>query len=109
MSDYMYLQTRSEGAVLVATMVNPPRNLLNAAMVEELHALVDALADDDDTRVLVLTGGADGIFITHYDVGELSTLSDAVRSRPAEAANAPRANAPGANTPPSSEARGTHT
>ena len=32
-------------------------------------------------RVLVLTGGADGIFITHYDVGELSALSDAVRAR----------------------------
>ena len=76
---YTYLQTRREGPVLIATMVNPPKNLLNAPMVEELLALVDTLPGDDETRVLVLTGGADGIFITHYDVGELSTLSDAVR------------------------------
>ena len=95
MSEYKYLQVRREGAIVVATMVNPPRNLLNAAMVEELHALVDGLAEDADARVLVLTGGADGIFITHYDVGELSTLSDAVRSRAAaeprtDAAEGPR-------------------
>lgn len=79
MTDYKYLQTRHEGAVLIATMHNPPRNLLNAAIVEELHALVDGIAGDDETRVLVLTGGADGIFITHYDVGELSVISDVVR------------------------------
>jgi enoyl-CoA hydratase len=83
MSDYTYLQVRREGPVVIATMINPPRNLLNAAMVEELHALAGALPEDTDARVLVLTGGADGIFITHYDVGELSALSDAVRSRPA--------------------------
>jgi len=76
---YTYLQSRREGAVLIVTMVNPPKNLLNAAMVEELLALVDSLPGDTETRVLVLTGGADGIFITHYDVGELSTLSDLVR------------------------------
>lgn len=80
MSDYRYLQVRRDGAALIVTMANPPRNLLNATMVEELHTVVDALADDASTRVLVLTGGADGIFITHYDVGELSSLSDAVRA-----------------------------
>jgi enoyl-CoA hydratase/carnithine racemase len=85
MTTYKYLQTRREGPVLIATMVNPPKNFLNAAMVEELLALTGALADDNDTRVLVLTGGADGIFITHYDVGELTLLSDAVRTRPASA------------------------
>ncbi len=87
---HTYLQTRREGAVLIVTMVNPPRNLLNAPMVEELLALIDTLPDDHDTRVLVLTGGAEGIFITHYDVGELSTLSDAVRgsATPAPAAEA---------------------
>jgi enoyl-CoA hydratase len=80
MPDFKYLQIRREGPVLVATMVNPPRNLLNAAMVEELHAVVGSIAEDPDVRVLVLTGGAEGIFITHYDVGELSSLSDAVRA-----------------------------
>jgi|CXWL01.1.fsa_nt_gi enoyl-CoA hydratase len=92
MSDFKYLQTRQDGAVLIATMINPPRNLLNAAMVEELHTLVDTLTDD--VRVLVLTGGADGIFITHYDVGELSTLSDIVRAAPATDISPANADAP---------------
>ena len=85
------LESRSrelEGAVLIVTMVNPPKNLLNAPMVEELLALVDTLPEDEATRVLVLTGGADGIFITHYDVGELSAISDVVRRAPAAAASA---------------------
>jgi enoyl-CoA hydratase len=81
MSDYRYLETRRDGPILIASMRNPPRNLLNAAMVEELHALVDTLPGDEATRVLILTGGADGIFITHYDVGELAAISDVVRLR----------------------------
>jgi len=36
---------------------------------------------DEGVRVLVLTGGVEGIFITHYDVGELATTSDAARER----------------------------
>lgn len=95
MTDYTHLQTRREGAVLIATMVNPPKNFMNAAMVEELLALADTLAGDDETRVLVLTGGADGIFITHYDVGELTALSDAVRGR----AETPPRNDPAADRP----------
>lgn len=87
--DFKYLHVRREGQVLVAAMQNPPRNLLNAPMVQELHALVDRLPDDEDVRVLVLTGGAEGIFITHYDVGELDVLSDAVRSRPASEHRSP--------------------
>ena len=90
MPNYTYIQTRREGPVLIATMVNPPRNLLNAPMVEELLSLADSLADDRETRVLILTGGAEGIFITHYDVGELATLSDVARSQPArDATSAP--------------------
>jgi enoyl-CoA hydratase len=75
--------TRHDGPVLIATMSNPPKNFLNAPMVTELHALADQLAGDTDVRVLIVTGGAEGIFITHYDVGELSTASDATRARPA--------------------------
>jgi enoyl-CoA hydratase len=81
MTDFRFLATKREGPVLAATMHNPPRNLLNAPMVEELHALVDGIAEDVDVRVLVLTGGEDGIFITHYDVGELANISDYVRTQ----------------------------
>jgi enoyl-CoA hydratase len=86
MPDYTHLDLRRDGPVLIATLNNPPRNLMNARMVEEMHAVVDRISDDAEVRALIFTGGADGIFITHYDVGELSVLSDAARSQPAREA-----------------------
>ena len=79
MTEYRFLKLRSEGAALVVELTNPPRNLLNAPMVAELTALADELEQNSEVRALILTGGVEGIFITHYDVGELSTLSDRMR------------------------------
>ncbi len=80
MTEFKYLTTRREGAVLVGTMMNPPRQLLNAAMVAELTALTSEIERDEEVRALVLTG-VDDIFITHYDIGELSGASDVARER----------------------------
>jgi enoyl-CoA hydratase len=93
MPDYTHLQLRREGPVLVATLHNPPRNLMNAVMVRELTDLADSLGSDAETRVLVLTGVGD-IFITHYDVSELTRLADRIQ---------------GATAPPAGgELHGTH-
>lgn len=79
--DYRYLQIRREGPVLTAAINNPPQNLLNAPIVGELWRLAEEVAADTDVRVLVLSGAVDGIFVTHYDVGELTVTSDAARER----------------------------
>ena len=39
--------------------------------LEQLEGLTDAWLDDEDAAVVVLTGGADGRFITHFDVDEI--------------------------------------
>jgi len=78
-NDYQYLTTRRDGAILLCTITNPPRNLLNATIVAELSRLADEVAADEGMRALVFTGGVEGIFITHYDVGELSGTADAAR------------------------------
>ena len=75
-TSYTYIHTRREASTLIATMTNPPRNLLSAPMVAELTTLAAEVERDDDVRALILTGGADGIFITHYDIGELAGASD---------------------------------
>jgi enoyl-CoA hydratase len=80
-AEYQFLATKREGATLVCTITNPPRNLLNATIVAELTRLADEVAEDEAVRVLVLTGGVEGIFITHYDVRELAGASDAARER----------------------------
>jgi len=73
------VRLQREGPALVVTLTNPPRNLLNATMVADLTRLATEVERDGEVRALILTGGVEGIFITHYDVGELSTLSDRMR------------------------------
>ena len=86
MSDYEFIKTERQGSTVIARLSNPPRNLLNAKMVVELATLTRAVEEDDAARSLVLTGDAEGVFITHYDVGELSTASDRVREQEPPAA-----------------------
>jgi len=81
MTDYQHLSLDRRDATLVCTITNPPRNLLNAPIVAELSRLADDIEADESLRVLVLIGGVEGIFITHYDVGELTGASDVARQR----------------------------
>ena len=87
MSDQTYVTTRREGPVLIATLLNPPKNMMNAPMVTQLTEVAAALADDADVRALIITGGAEGVFITHYDVGELDAISSMMRERNIDAQN----------------------
>ncbi len=79
MADYEFLKVAKDGAVAVCTIVNPPQNFMNARMVQELLRLADEVEADESVRALVLTGGVDGIFITHYDVSELVGASAALQ------------------------------
>ena len=76
MSAYQYLEVEKTDHIACVTMSNPPTHTLVAAGVEELHQAVDAL-QDDDVRVVVFRGGGEGIFIAHYEVGELAATSGA--------------------------------
>jgi enoyl-CoA hydratase len=64
------------GAVALVVYANPPVGTMTAAGANEMLAAVQTAADDPDARVIVITGGMPGIFIRHYDVGELSAASD---------------------------------
>ena len=71
MPEYEFLKVARDGPVAVCTIVNPPQNLMNGRMVQEFLRLADEVEADEAVRVLVLTGGVEGIFITHFDVSEL--------------------------------------
>jgi enoyl-CoA hydratase len=83
MSDtYQYLRLGREGDVVVCAINNPPRNYLNSAIVSELSRLVDDVGADESIRALIITGGVDGIFVTHYAVGELGALAEMMKDNP---------------------------
>jgi len=67
--------------VAVVRFTNPPPGYMDATMVAELAPVVDALLADPAVRVLVFTGGVEGVFIRHYDVGELKALADRLRAK----------------------------
>ncbi|CQD22544.1 putative enoyl-CoA hydratase/isomerase [Mycobacterium lentiflavum] len=60
---------RREDRTWVTLDRHAARNAIDAAMVAELHRLCDEL--QDEPKVLVVTGGADGVFAGGADVGEL--------------------------------------
>lgn len=72
---YRYLNLKIENHVAYCTMNNPPKQTMVATEVRELLSLIEELEADENVRVLVLTGADENIFITHYEVGELSDMS----------------------------------
>ena len=86
--------TEDRGAVRVITYSNPPLGTMTGVGSTEMFTAVAAAGEIEAVRVVVITGGVPGIFIRHYDVGELSDAADAVQSVP------PRAPSPGGQRPP---------
>lgn len=76
-----HLLTIADG-IAVVTMNRPPVNAQNRAMREELIALMDALSDDPEVRVVILTGAGNS-FSAGADikerVGMVATKGDYVR------------------------------
>ena len=81
----LLVSTERRGGVAIVTYANPPVGTMTAAGAGEMLEAITALAEDDAVRAVVITGGMPGIFIRHYDVGELSTASDRL-AEPAPAA-----------------------
>jgi enoyl-CoA hydratase len=71
-----------KGGAAVVTYANPPLGTMTHAGASEMLEAVRGLADDASVRSIIITGGVDGVFIRHYDVGELSTASDASQGTP---------------------------
>jgi enoyl-CoA hydratase len=67
---------------------------MTAAGSTEMFEAVSAAVEDAAVRVLVITGGAPGVFIRHYDVDELAVMSDVLAG-----AQAPPPGPPGARSP----------
>jgi enoyl-CoA hydratase/carnithine racemase len=73
--EYKYLKTRKENSTLWVEINNPPVNFLTVSMLEELFELVKQVSRDDSVRVFILTGGIEDVYIMHFSIPELLTLS----------------------------------
>jgi enoyl-CoA hydratase len=59
---------RKEGSVSLFTLRRPPINALDQEALEELAQAVEEVRADSETRVLVITGGIEGIFCSGGDL-----------------------------------------
>ncbi len=65
-----------KGATALLTYANPNNGTMTAAGSTEMLDALEAAVADPEVRVVVITGGIPGIFVRHYDVGELSNASE---------------------------------
>ena len=72
------ITTDRDGRVLTVRIDNPPHNFMDRHMVAELDELTRSLEHDGSVGAVVITGGVEGRFITHYDVGEILTGTETV-------------------------------
>ena len=70
--------TERDGRTLTVRVENPPHNFMNRGMIGELDELTRSLEGDRSVGAVVITGGIEGRFITHYDVEEILTGSEGV-------------------------------
>jgi len=71
----------AHGAVTTLSFENPPEGYMDQGTEAALREHLDAIEDDDDCRVVILTGGQEGVFIRHYDTRILEKQSKAMRAR----------------------------
>ena len=68
---YKLLTVEVRGRVAYATINNPPINLINAALLDELVRFSSELEADENLLVLVLRSANPDFFIAHFDVGAI--------------------------------------
>ncbi|MBW2512961.1 MAG: enoyl-CoA hydratase/isomerase family protein [Deltaproteobacteria bacterium] len=65
-----------ESALATITFNRPKAmNALNNALIEEFSMALDAVASNEDIRVLILTGAGDRSFVAGADINELATFN----------------------------------
>ena len=69
--NFQTFSLKQEGAVLRVTLSNPPINLINIKMTEELFQLSGRLFADPTVKVVILDSADPDFFIAHFDLEDL--------------------------------------
>jgi enoyl-CoA hydratase len=80
MAEYLniVLDVDAESRVAVITVNRADKlNALNNVLLEELDSALDTIANDDNVRVVIVTGAGNKAFVAGADIGELAALETA--------------------------------
>ena len=70
-----------ENGIGIVKFTNPPKGFLTSDMVAEAIPIMEDLANDDDIKVVIFTGGLPDVFIRHFSVEEIIAMSEGIRER----------------------------
>jgi enoyl-CoA hydratase/carnithine racemase len=63
------------GNVSIVTISHPPANAWNLATMEEFERVIDAVEQDKETRVIIITGAGEKSFSAGFDVSDAANAS----------------------------------
>lgn len=86
--EYELIRVAVQDGVAVATIDNPPINLMTTALFRELRHLAEEIETDEAIRVLVLRSANPDFFIAHFDVEALIATPIDTQPRREEQLNA---------------------
>src|ERR1700712_353122 len=72
-ADVVTWRTESPG-VTVVTMARPPANALGPALLDGLHAAIDAAENAGDVKVMVISSAVEGFFAAGADIKHIATI-----------------------------------
>lgn len=74
--EFNHLRIEDNGNYIICYLSNPPTHTLTSSGVSEIHSFLDLVEKRNDLRVLAFTGEGKGVFIKHYEVGELANTAE---------------------------------
>lgn len=80
MTEGLSVTAEHDGAVAVIRYANPPSGLISNKGAAALAQAIGRELQREATRCLILTGGAEGVFIRHADVAQIQRAGEAVAS-----------------------------
>ncbi len=85
---YTLIDVKRDGAVITATVDNPPINIVTLPLFGELAALAIELETDASALVFILKSAHPDFFLAHFDVEALIAISGQPRAAMTETGNA---------------------
>ena len=79
-----------EAGIATITFSNPPKGFLTSAMLMALADLLDQVEQDESVRAVIFTGGLPDVFIRHFAVEEILSISQVLQAQQAKGLPAPR-------------------
>lgn len=73
-----------ERNIAIVRVSNPPAGYLNEHFVTDLDRAIRQVGRNDEVRVIIITGGQEGVFIQHYDLREVEAVSRKLNGRKSE-------------------------